>query len=159
MLALETRLRLPDRINLRLDKLSMASSIEARAPFMDHELMQAVADLPRCLLRRGGISKWILRQAIAPRVPAAVIERPKAPFRAPDAWFPTHPDLAWVLSDDHVAECGLVRPEAVAAPRRRGVAERPARKRLYNLFVLHAWFRCFHHDASPAPESVTCSPC
>lgn len=141
MLLFEVRLRLPDRINLRLDKLSMASSLEARAPFMDSRLVEFAGRIPRRLLhsvRRG--EKSILREAMDGLLPPEITRRPKAPFRAPDRWFTTPEELNRVLGGREVAAAGLVDPQVVA----RLVArpqDRATRERLYSLYVLHAWHR------------------
>lgn len=141
MLLFEQRLRLPDRINLRLDKLSMARSLEARAPFMDHRLIEFAGRIPRRLLHDAEYGeKAILRRAMAGLLPESVIRRRKAPFRAPDHWFAAGPSADRLLSPEAVARAGLVDPTEVALLRQRGVVERAARERLYSLVVLHAWY-------------------
>lgn len=152
MLLFEQRLRLPDRINLRLDKLSMARSLEARAPFMDHRLLKFAGIIPRCLLHDAEYGeKAILRRAMAPLLPASVLRRRKAPFRAPDAWFAEGPLADRLLAPAAVAQAGLVDPDAVAALRRRGMGERSVRERLYSLVVLHAWHAAARSGALTAP--------
>jgi asparagine synthase (glutamine-hydrolysing) len=66
----------------------MAASIEARMPFMDHELVAYISSLPdRCRLR-GRTTKWILREALKLLLPAEIIDRPKIGFRVPvNEWF------------------------------------------------------------------------
>jgi asparagine synthase (glutamine-hydrolysing) len=135
MLAAECLLRLPDRINLRLDRLSMAYGVEARAPFMDHHLIDLALRVPHALRRRAGQSKWILRRALAADLTDDILRAPKAPFRAPDAWFTRGPDP---LSLDEVQEAGLVQPDAYLALLRRDDPQ--AHEQRYNLLVLHRWF-------------------
>lgn len=140
MLLFEQRLRLPDRINLRLDKLSMARSLEARAPFMDHRLIEFTGAIPRRLLHDTEFGeKAILRRAMAELLPDSVIRRRKAPFRAPDRWFAAGPAADRLLAPEAVAEAGLVDPDAVSALRRLDITHRGVRERLYSLVVLHAW--------------------
>lgn len=142
MLLFEQRLRLPDRINLRLDKLSMARSLEARAPFMDHRLIEFAGRIPRRLLHDAEFGeKAILRRAMSGLLPPSVIRRRKAPFRAPDAWFADGADAGAMLGREAVAAAGLVDVEAVQRLRARGIGERAVRERLYSLYVLHAWHR------------------
>lgn len=145
MLAIEVALRLPDRINLRLDRLSMAYGVEARAPFMDRPLMELALQVPHALRTRPDQVKWILRQALRDDLPARVVDAPKAPFRAPDRWF-TGDD---VLAPGPVHEAGLVRPAAVAALRSRAEVDAGARERLYSLTVLHLWHRDWYQAATP----------
>lgn len=141
MLLFEVRLRLPDRINLRLDKLSMARSLEARAPFMDERLVEFAGRIPRRLLRtaRRG-EKAILREAMGPLLPDEISWRPKAPFRAPDSWFTTASGLEQVLGAEAVRAAGLVDPDQVASLVARP-RDRASRERLYSLHVLHVWHR------------------
>lgn len=138
MLALEVALRLPDRINHRLDRLSMAYSIEARAPFMDQRLMELAMQVPHELRVRDGVPKAILRRALADDLPAPVVSAKKAPFRAPDTWFVEDTGL----DPRAAAEAGLVDPTVVKRLRARvRSGDAAARERLYNLTVLHLWHR------------------
>jgi asparagine synthase (glutamine-hydrolysing) len=77
---------LPDNILERADRMTMAASLEARAPFLDHRLVEFVSALPDELRVRGLETKWILRQAARPLLPRL---RPrKAGFRIPvGEWF------------------------------------------------------------------------
>jgi len=68
---------------MRVDKFSMSHSLEARAPFLDHELVSYALSLPQHLKVRGRDGKWVLKEAVRPYLPAEVIDRPKQGFRAP----------------------------------------------------------------------------
>lgn len=79
---------LPDNLLERGDRMTMAASIEARMPFMDHELAAYVSSLPDNYRVRGRQTKWILREAMKRLLPAAILERPKVGFRVPvNEWF------------------------------------------------------------------------
>jgi asparagine synthase (glutamine-hydrolysing) len=79
---------LPDNLLERGDRMTMAASIEARMPYMDHELAAYVSSLPDRYRLRGMTSKWILRQAMQRVLPKAILERPKVGFRLPvNLWF------------------------------------------------------------------------
>ena len=79
---------LPDNLLERGDRMTMGASIEARMPFMDHELAAYVSALPDEYRVRGSTTKWILRQAMKRLLPAAILERPKVGFRVPvNEWF------------------------------------------------------------------------
>ena len=149
MLHFEARLRLPDRINPRLDRLSMAWSIEARAPFMDYELQELCARMPHRLRRGVHADKKLLRDSVQDLLPGSVLDTAKAPFRAPARWFVDPNVLAREISDEAVEEAGLVDVDQVRALRQR--ADRGARRgqeELYSLYVLHAWHRSFVREAS-----------
>jgi asparagine synthase (glutamine-hydrolysing) len=74
---------LPDNLLERGDRMTMAASIEARLPFMDHELIELGASLPDRQRVRGTATKRVLRAAVAQRLPAPVLARPKVGFRMP----------------------------------------------------------------------------
>ena len=79
---------LPDNLLERGDRMTMAASIEARMPFMDHDLAAFVSKLPDKWRIRGGVSKFVLRQAMKRILPAEILERPKVGFRVPvNEWF------------------------------------------------------------------------
>lgn len=145
MLLFETRLRLPDRINLRLDRTSMAQSIEARAPFMDHNVMEFAARIPHALRTGPKFNKDLLRRAMSRDLPPVVIEARKTPFHAPARWFTDAVDSDVLLEPDAIVAAGLVKPEPVQVLRekaRRG--DTMAQEKVYSLIVLHAWHRAFY---------------
>jgi asparagine synthase (glutamine-hydrolysing) len=79
---------LPDNLLERGDRMTMAASIEARAPFLDHELAAFVSALPDRYRVRGFRSKWILREAAKRLLPQRILTRPKVGFRVPvNDWF------------------------------------------------------------------------
>jgi asparagine synthase (glutamine-hydrolysing) len=79
--------RLPELLLMRVDKLSMAHSLEARAPFLDSELVAYALSLPQHLKIADGQTKRVLKEAVRPYLPRAIIERPKQGFRVPlPAW-------------------------------------------------------------------------
>jgi len=81
---------LPDNLLERGDSMTMAASIEARMPFLDHELAALVSGLPDAYRVRGHTTKWILRQAVRRILPASIVDRPKVGFRVPvSEWFRT----------------------------------------------------------------------
>jgi asparagine synthase (glutamine-hydrolysing) len=81
---------LPDNLLERGDRMTMAASIEARMPFMDHELAAFVSGLPDEYRVRGRTTKWLLREGMKRILPADILERPKVGFRVPvNEWFRT----------------------------------------------------------------------
>ena len=79
---------LPDNLLERLDRMTMAASIEGRAPFMDVRLAEFAASLPENWKLKGKTTKRIVREALRSRLPDAILQRPKNGFRMPVAdWF------------------------------------------------------------------------
>jgi len=83
----ELNVRLPSFINHTLDRGSMARSVEARVPFLDHELVEFAARIPPSLKMKGLREKHILREAVADLLPREIADRKKRGLRAPtEAW-------------------------------------------------------------------------
>lgn len=81
---------LPDNLLERGDRMTMAASLEARMPFMDHELAAFVSSLPDNMRVKNRTTKWILREAMKSVIPQEILERPKVGFRVPvNEWFQT----------------------------------------------------------------------
>jgi asparagine synthase (glutamine-hydrolysing) len=97
-------------INTKVDRASMAHSLEVREPLMDHPLVEWLATLPSDLKIRGGESKYLLKKAMEPRLPNEVLYRPKMGFAVPLArWFrgPLRERVRATLCDGHLAETGF----------------------------------------------------
>jgi asparagine synthase (glutamine-hydrolysing) len=85
---LDLSLRLPELLLLRIDKMSMAVGLEARVPFLDHELVELALSIPTAAKTRGGELKGLLKRAVRGVLPDDVVDRPKQGFRVPvDEWF------------------------------------------------------------------------
>ena len=79
---------LPDDILTKVDRASMAVSLELRAPILDHQFMEVVASIPSGLKLRGGNGKYIFKKAMEPLLPRDILYRPKQGFAIPlDRWF------------------------------------------------------------------------
>jgi len=75
-------------INTKVDRASMAHSLEVREPLMDHPLVEWLATLPSAMKVRGQEGKWLLKKAMEPRLPRELLYRPKMGFAVPLAqWF------------------------------------------------------------------------
>jgi asparagine synthase (glutamine-hydrolysing) len=148
---------LPGDLLVKSDITTMANSIEARSPFLDHHLMEWAAGLPADLKIRSGTTKYLLKQAVAGWLPPELVNRPKMGFGVPlAAWLRTElRDLSWDLLTDHTARSrGLFRPETVALLLRQhgeGIDHSP---RIWALIQFELWHRIFvdgaHSQATAA---------
>ncbi|WP_299656066.1 asparagine synthase (glutamine-hydrolyzing) [uncultured Jannaschia sp.] len=118
MMADDLRAFMVDDILAKVDRATMAASLESRAPFLDHRVMSFAASLPLELKIRDGKGKWILRELLARYVPRALFERPKMGFEAPiGAWIrgPLKPWASDLLSHDRLVRTGHFEPDVIEA--------------------------------------------
>jgi asparagine synthase (glutamine-hydrolysing) len=131
----------------KIDTATMAYGLEARSPFLDHELMELAASIPASLKVRGSEKKWILRQALRGWLPDDLLDRPKQGFSVPlSGWL--RGDLrAWsreVLLDRETLDRGYFRRDVVASLLDRHAAGRDDDdKRIWALLMLELWHREF----------------
>lgn len=117
MLALEQRFFLADHNLLYTDKMSMATGVEVRVPFLDNDLVRLANALPPGLKQRGAEGKWVLKKAMEPYLPHEVIYRSKTGFGAPLRHWLRHELREFVddmLSANTLRRRGLFDPTAVA---------------------------------------------
>jgi asparagine synthase (glutamine-hydrolysing) len=146
ILALQFADWLPEDILMKQDKMSMASAIEARVPFLDHELVEYVLRVPPGLKIHRGVSKYLLRRYAQRLLPSPTTWRRKMPFYVPVENYLREPAfqamLEDTLSERAVRARGIVRPEAVAGLRARMQRrEFVVVKQVFSLMVLELWFR------------------
>ena len=145
---------LPCDLLVKVDMASMANSLEARGPFLDHRVVELALAMPirRKLRLRGGRSKVVLKQAFADLLPDKIKSRPKMGFGVPiNRWFREElkDELRAILLDPVAINRGLFRREAVERLIDEHVQNRRDHAyRLWALLMLELWFR-HHIDPSP----------
>ena len=132
---------------MKQDQMSMAASIESRVPFLDHKLVEFAASLPPRLKLRGFTTKWILREAVRPLLPAEILSRPKMGFPVPfgmwmrGRWNTLARD---VLLDSRSRDRGIIEPagiERLIAAHESGAAD--GSDAIWSLLNLELWYRTF----------------
>jgi len=107
---IDTHTYLVGDINTKVDRASMAHSLEVREPLMDHELVEWLGTLPSSLKMRGSESKYLLKKSMEPQLPNDVLYRPKMGFAVPLArWFrgPLRERVRGSLLGGQLADSGL----------------------------------------------------
>ncbi|WP_338676833.1 asparagine synthase (glutamine-hydrolyzing) [Streptomyces sp. SCSIO 30461] len=150
---------LPGDLLVKVDITTMAHSLEARSPFLDHQLMEWAARLPASLKVRGTTTKYLLKKALEGWLPSEVLHRPKQGFGVPlDHWLRTElKDLAWdVLTDRTARSRGFFRPEAVRALLDEHMAGANHARGLWALMQFELWHRHFADPPLPGPRPAPC---
>ena len=85
---LELEFRLPELLLMRVDKMTMATSVEGRVPFLDHRMVELAFRIPITMKVRDGVTKYVLREAMKDILPAEILQRRKMGFHVPvTRWF------------------------------------------------------------------------
>ena len=134
---------LPDDLLTKVDRASMAVSLEVRAPFLDPELFRFAWSLRSDQRIRGGQGKWLIRQFLSRCLPAALINRPKMGFGVPVGEWLRGPLRPWaddLLDQSLLIEQGYLNPESVRACW-QGHLDRDAdfTYRLWSILMFQAW--------------------
>ncbi len=138
---------LPNDLLVKVDIATMAVSLEARSPFLDHHVIEFAASLPEKLKLRGLTTKYLLKRVLKKLLPVENLERRKMGFGVPIGhWFrgQMQPFLREVLLSEKALRRGLFKPQTVnqlVDLHTRG--ERDHSDRLWALLMLELWFREF----------------
>jgi asparagine synthase (glutamine-hydrolysing) len=134
---------LPDDLLVKLDRASMAVSLEARAPMLNHELVSFAWSLPSEFKCRDGAGKWLLRRALFKYVPATLVDRPKQGFEPPLADWLRGPLRDWaedLLAPERLADGGWLAPKPIRAVWEEHLAgHRNWHFELWNVLMFQAW--------------------
>ena len=133
---------LPDDILTKVDRCSMAVSLETRIPLLDHRVVEFVWSLPRAI-RRGNAPKALLKSVLQRYLPPAAVDRPKRGFSVPLGRWLSGPLRGWaedLLAPDKLASEGLLDPGAVQRMWQRHLSNHEQNATaLWNILMLRAW--------------------
>jgi asparagine synthase (glutamine-hydrolysing) len=166
LVCVDLKTSLPDDLLALTDKMTMAASVECRAPFVDHELVELTCSIPGDLKVHGLRLKYILKKALQPWLPREILERKKRGFGAPmGSWIRSDLSLLvdGLLSENQLKRRGLFNPVLV----REMVAKHRSQKADYTdqllaLVNLELWCRIFldgqdHRDCAHMISIRNCS--
>ncbi len=140
MIYVELKQRLAELLLMRVDKMAMAASVEARVPFLDDRLVEFAMRLPAAFKLRDGTGKWLLKKAVSTFLPADIVWRPKRGFCSSASNMLRGPIMDHLVADVRASRflADIVRPAALAAL----TADPHANSfKLWNLWNLALWHR------------------
>lgn len=147
MLYLDTQVYLPNDMLVKVDRMSMATSLEAQVPLLDHKLVEFVSTIPWRLKVKGTMGKFILKKTLSELLPQNILYRKKQGFNVPlGEWFRN--DLAGLaadfLLDNTSGNHGLLRREHIEnilSRHKRG--EEDMSFQIWSLIVFEKWCKTF----------------
>ncbi len=147
LLYLDSKTYLPSDIMTKVDRMTMAASLEARSPLLDHKLIEFVARIPAEMKMRGGETKYIFKQALRGVVPDEILYREKQGFGVPIAiWIneKLRPRIRETLLEPRTAARGYFEPKYIELLlQEHATGRRDHAHRLWLLFVFELWQRRF----------------
>jgi asparagine synthase (glutamine-hydrolysing) len=145
---LDLKLYLQEAILVKVDRASMACSLEVRAPFLDYELVEFIMNLPSSLKLRRFTSKYLLKRVMKNFLPREVIQRKKKGFGVPIAkWVkgPLKELFGDLLSHERIKKEGFLDPSYVTSLLQDHLAnKKDNRKQLWTLLVWELWLARYH---------------
>jgi asparagine synthase (glutamine-hydrolysing) len=143
MMRADTLGYLPDDILVKVDRAAMAVSLETRAPFLDHRVVEFAQRLPLDLKIKQGKTKWILRQILYKHVPSQLVDRPKMGFGVPIGNWLRGPLRDWaehLLDERRLREEGYLSPYMVRACWKDHLSgQRNFQYRLWAVLMFQSW--------------------
>ncbi len=148
---------LPDDVLTKVDRASMAVSLEARVPLLDHRLVEFAWRLPMQMKRRGSMPKWALRQILYKHVPRDLVDRPKMGFGAPIAGWLRGPLRDWaeaLLESKRLANDGFFDAAPITKSWQAFLeGDDRLREPLWGILMFQSWYEMNQFDA-PHPVAA-----
>lgn len=143
MMYLDTMTYLPDDILAKVDRASMAWSLEARVPLLDHRIVEFAWSLPLRMKIEGGVTKRVLRNVLYRHVPQEIVERPKWGFAIPlHEWLrgPLRDWAASLIDENRLRSEGFFRPDAIRHMwQEHQSGRRNWHTQLWSILIFQAW--------------------
>jgi asparagine synthase (glutamine-hydrolysing) len=143
LMLLDLRTYLPDDVLVKVDRAAMGASLETRAPFLDHEVVEFAWRLPQSMKMSDGQTKWALRQVLYRHVPPNLIERPKMGFGVPIGDWLRGPLREWaesLLDRSRLHQEGYLSPHCVIQKWEEHLSgKRDWQYQLWNVLMFQSW--------------------
>ncbi len=158
MLYLDTKIWLPDNLLMKGDKMTMAASLEARIPLLDHKLIEYAASIPSNIKVKAFQAKYLLKQAYADFLPESILARKKMGFNVPSGtWFREGQRqlITQLLLSEQARSRGFFNEAFVACLLRDHLEGKTNyQAQLFTLASLELWFRVFIDAPTPVRPEV-----
>lgn len=162
LLYIDSKTYLPGDILTKVDRMSMAVSLEVRVPLLDHKLIEFMARAPAALKLAGYETKYLLKQAVKDLVPAEILTRPKQGFGVPvQEWInkQLRGRIRDILTPSRMKQRGYLEPDYVEVlldEHERG--RRDHSMAVWALFMFELWHRKFMDRPEPVIERSSYQP-
>jgi asparagine synthase (glutamine-hydrolysing) len=157
MLYVDSKVWLPEDLLLKADKMTMATAVELRVPFLDHKLVEYICSLPDDAKIRGNQGKWMLRRVMGTQVPPSILTRTKKGFPMPAAaWFRT--ELREFVRDTLLSRSSACRDffnqQAVEEiVERQEAGKFSGYQEVWSLLVFENWHKQFIRNFKPEADN------
>jgi asparagine synthase (glutamine-hydrolysing) len=144
LLAVDYKTFLVDNNLVKVDRATMAVSLEGREPMLDHRLIEYLAQLDSSFKIRNGVNKWLLKQVVHQFIPKELMERPKKPFIAPlMVWFrdDLKEQLKYYLSEESLSKTGVFDHNPIIQLRDDYLAGKKVNyQKLWQVLMFQLWY-------------------
>lgn len=145
---IDTTTYLPDDILTKVDRASMAVSLESRVPILDHRVVEFAWSLPQQMKFRSGQSKWLLRKLLSQYLPEKLINRPKMGFAVPIGEWLRGPLREWaddLLAEKKLASEGILNAKPIVKRWHQHLSgQYDWQHSLWGVLMFEAWYQHWH---------------
>jgi len=120
----------------KVDRASMANSLEVRVPFLNHHLTDFVTQLPEEKYFSKSQTKILLQNTIKNKIPQEIIKRPKQGFVGPDTYYM---DISWYKKN--LENCNLIREKIIRKETVEGYLQSKDHWRLWKILIMENWYK------------------